>query len=63
MAIGDMFRFLAELLGFVNRRTDLQNTEPMKRAKESQLAADERDRIERDTAKRDEEAARRNYSE
>lgn len=63
MGIGAIIRLLGELLGFVNRRTDLVNTEAMKKAATAQKAADERSRLEKEVADKNEEQARKDFAE
>jgi hypothetical protein len=61
--IGNFFRALAEALGLMNRRHDAKNQADVKQAAKAQNTVNTRERIEDEVARKDTDAARRNWAE
>jgi hypothetical protein len=62
-SLGQFFRALAELLGFLNRRTDLKNAPDVRAAAQAQQHVAARDAIKQSVARQDVKGTREDLAE
>lgn len=61
--ISELFRAIAEVFGFVNRRTDLKNAKDVREAAKAQDAVNVRSGIENSVANKDTKGTREDLAE